>query len=133
MKTLTKVEMKKNWWFLAAAAIFLLFGLVQLNDPDPLWWTVIYLAAAVSYVGYFFGLSFVRWLALVGFVVATIWAITLIPPFISWLKMGAPTIVGSMKATEPHIEFVREFLGLVLLMAGFGWFKPWRRHIGRYG
>jgi hypothetical protein len=33
------------------------------------------------------------------------------------MRMGMPTIVGSMKAEEPHIELVREFGGLLLAVA----------------
>jgi hypothetical protein len=33
---------------------------------------------------------------------------------LEWARMGFPTITGSMKAEEPHIEVVREFLGLLI-------------------
>jgi hypothetical protein len=42
--------------------------------------------------------------------------LTLLPGFINWLRMGMPTITGSMKAEEEHIEVVREFLGLFLAL-----------------
>lgn len=117
--------MKRSWWYLIVAALLLLFALVQLNDPDPFWWTVIYLLACFSYVGHYFGYRYVLFLAAVGFIAALIWAVTLLPQFFQWINLGMPTIVGSMKATEPHIEYVREFLGLVLLTIAFGWLKPW--------
>lgn len=117
--------MKKKWWYLLIAALFLLFALVQLNDPDPFWWTLIYLMAFISYVAFYAGNRAARPIAAIGLVAALIWAATLVPQFFQWIKMGAPTIVGSMKATEPHIEFVREFLGLVSLVIAFAWLRPW--------
>ena len=30
-----------------------------------------------------------------------------------------PSITGSMKAETPHIEFMREFLGLFIILAAF--------------
>ena len=54
-------------------------------------------------------------------IASVIWAAALAPEFIGWLRMGAPTIVGSMKAEAPWIEYTREFLGLSLaaLACGF--------------
>ena len=34
--------------------------------------------------------------------------------------MGAPSIVESMKADKPYVEFTREFLGLLVAAAGCG-------------
>ena len=38
----------------------------------------------------------------------------MLPGLIDWVLTGMPSIVSSMKATEPHIEVVREFLGLLI-------------------
>ena len=43
-----------------------------------------------------------------------IYACILIPEIINWISMGMPSIVSEMKAEEPHIEYTREFLGLVI-------------------
>jgi len=102
------------------AAVFALFAAVQYNDPDPLPWILLYGSVAVH-----FGMAAYRranriaiWLTLLA---SLIWAIALAPEFIGWLRMGAPTIVGSMKAEAPWIEYAREFLGLGLaaLACGF--------------
>lgn len=106
--------------FRILAVIFALFAVVQYNDPDPLPWILLYGSVAVH-----FGMATVQrayrpaiWLTLIA---SVIWAAALAPEFIGWLRMGAPTIVGSMKAEAPWIEYTREFLGLSLaaLACGF--------------
>ncbi|MBL7963531.1 MAG: transmembrane 220 family protein [Flavobacteriales bacterium] len=98
---------------IALALLFAVFAYIQLNDPDPEWWftyyAVISVLCALAATG-----RFVR-SALIGMIIITlIWAAILVPEFVAWARMGAPTIVGSMKAEAPHIEFVREFLGLLI-------------------
>lgn len=105
-----------RYWHIFAAALFFLFALVQLNDQDPLLWMLMY-----GYVGIVAALAaFGRhplYLIWIGLLTALAWLATLIPAFIDWLRMGAPTIVGSMKAETPYIELTREFLGLALCIS----------------
>lgn len=95
------------------AIVFLLFAGVQYNDPDPLTWGTMY-----AFVGIIAGLAafgkYYKWLTLVGLAVVVIWMLSLLPSFIHWIQMGMPSIVEHMKAESPHIEYTREFLGLVL-------------------
>jgi hypothetical protein len=96
--------------------IFLLFALVQFNDPDPLFWICIYsYVAALVWIGIFLPIH--KYYYYFGIAVSFIALIVILPEFITWIKMGAPTITGSMKAEAPHIEYTREFLG-ILLCAG---------------
>lgn len=106
-----------NW---TLAGIFALFALVQYNDPDPVLWMILYGSVAV-----FFGMAATGrthrlgiWICLIW---AVVWAGSLVPEFWGWVKMGSPSIVESMKAEKPYIEFAREFLGLVLAAAGCAW------------
>ncbi len=100
---------------LVLALLFFLFAVVQYNDPDPLGWMLLY--AYVSGVCAFaaFGRRN-RLVLLAGIGVTLVWAIFLVPAFIAWLRMGMPTIAGSMKAEAPHIELMREFSGLFLCL-----------------
>lgn len=102
------------------ALLFALFAIVQWNDPDPWAWIALY-----GYVALVSGLAafgiYRQWAILAGLAVCAVWMATLLPDFIGWIKMGAPTITGQMKATEPHIELTREFLGLAVAAAGLGW------------
>ena len=97
--------------------LFTLFGLVQINDVDPWFWVSYYLFIAVLMGAAAFGQF-----RLYGFLVAS--AITLIslgrllPEFQVWVQDGMPSIVESMKAETPYVEFVREFLGLFIVLLG---------------
>lgn len=100
---------------LILTALFVLFAVVQLNDPDPYLWVIIYGAVAVisgfAVVGKY---NKTIILSIAG--ICVIWMATLIPGVIDWIDKGMPTITGSMKAESPHIEFVREFLGLLIIL-----------------
>jgi hypothetical protein len=114
--------MKIAYWTLAV--VFALFAAVQYNDPDPLRWILLYGLVAVHFVLAALGkLNLMAvWLTLAA---AAIWAATLLPDFINWIRMGEPSIVESMKAEEPWIELTREFLGLVVAALGCG-FLLWK-------
>lgn len=102
--------------------LFILFAGVQINDPDPWGWIVIYLGVSLSILLYMIEKDHLI-VPLAGGVISLVGMILLIPDFISWLQEGAPTITGSMKATEPHIELTREFLGFIIAaIAYFSYF-----------
>ncbi len=105
---------------LILSAVFILFAYFQLNDPDPLGWTLLYLfmAAVCVFAAYGRSHKYVLW---VGIAICLIWMGMLLPEFISWIKMGMPNIAGQMKAEESHIEFTREFLGLAICLAMLAW------------
>ena len=110
--------MKIAYWTLAV--MFLLFTLVQYNDPDPVQWMLMYGGVMVFYsmaaLGRFYRPAIWVWLG-----AALLWAATYVPDFWDWIKMGEPTIVGTMKAETPYVENTREFLGLLIAAAGCGW------------
>lgn len=108
--------MKIAYWTIAL--LFLSFALVQYNDPDPLRWMLLYGAVAVLYILAALGRSHRRG-AQAGFMVALVWAATYVPAFLNWLNIGAPSIVGTMKAETLYVELTREFLGLLLAAAAF--------------
>lgn len=109
----------KNITNILVGILFLLFAYFQINDPDPAAWIAIYAAVGIlSLVAIFQKLP--TWLPLVGIGVCIAWTIALLPEFINWLQMGAPSITESMKAEKPHIEYTREFLGLIICGIGFG-------------
>jgi hypothetical protein len=95
------------------ALIFLAFAALNLNDPDPIAWVFAY-----GSVGLLFGLAvFGRadrrvsgWLC----IALAVWMFTMAPGMLDWLDADMPSITEEMKATEPHIEVVREFLGLAI-------------------
>ena len=93
--------------------LFISFAVLQLNDPDPLLWVLLYgLVALVSFMAVFG--KYQKILISLGLLACIIWMITLIPGVVDWIQKGMPSITGEMKATSPHIEFTREFLGLLI-------------------
>ena len=93
--------------------LFFLFAALQYNDPDPWLWIVIYGVVSI--------LSFLQWkniisdkvllLFCIGFFAASL---SYAPEIISWAQKGFPNIAGEMKTENPHIELVRETLGLAI-------------------
>ncbi len=98
------------------SVVFVLFALVQYNDPDWYIWIPAYLIPA-----YFFykpdtaKKAALVYLPIIGF---SLWAASYVPAFIDWIKHGTPTITGTMKVENPEIELIREFFGLVLCILG---------------
>lgn len=102
------------------ALLFVLFAVVQYNDPDGWKWILMYLFVA-GIVGFSAFGRRDRTVVLAGIGISGIWMLTLIPDFIKWVQMGMPTIVDKMKVEAPHIELTREFLGLVIILIALWW------------
>ena len=100
--------------------LFFIFAALQLNDLDPWVWIAIYglvaLLCALTAIGYYVPKI------LLGSILFTFFGIGwYLPDFINWLQTGMDSITKSMKAESPHVELVREFLGLVLVLATLIW------------
>jgi hypothetical protein len=96
--------------------IFILFALVQYNDPDPYIWAPIYLFCAWVTGSAAMG-KYNTNLILIGSLPIIAYTLDYIPDFIDWIKMGMPSIVETMKANKPYVELTREFGGLVICVA----------------
>ncbi len=112
---------------LTLCVLFILFGAVQYNDPDPLGWMVLYFFVAAMFGMAAFGKYYHPGL-IVGLVVCTLWMATLVPDFVEWIKIGTPNIAEHMKAETPYVELTREFFGLLICLGGltFIWFRSRR-------
>jgi len=99
--------------------IFILFAVVQYNDPDPYLWVPIYLFPAVlcflaarekfyknAYTG--------------GFILFSLYAVYKLLDqngVIDWMRFhDAANIAATMKAEQPWIEESREFFGLAIIL-----------------
>lgn len=100
---------------LCLSALFVVSAILQLNDPDPWFWTVMYLAVAAICGFAAFG-KYNRWVILLVMAVCIYELSTLLPDFRLWIREGMPSITGSMKASSPHVELVREFLGVAICL-----------------
>ncbi len=98
---------------LILAGLFVVFAAVQFNDPDPIFWVIVYLGMAVI-TGFAAYKKYFIWLMLAMLAVLIYELFTLFPAFSSWIDDGMPSITESMKASTPFVELVREFLGLFL-------------------
>ncbi|MEO1517884.1 MAG: transmembrane 220 family protein [Bacteroidota bacterium] len=96
--------------------LFLLFAVVQYNDPDPWMWIGMYTFVAIV-SGFAAAGRYSKAVLIAGIVICIAGLGILLPDFVSWIQQGMPTIVDSMKAEAPHIELTREFLGLGILLA----------------
>lgn len=105
---------------LVAAALFAVSAYLNLNDPDPLLWVLAYGGAAAVFLAAAYGRGDRRlsWGLAALFI---LWASTMLPGLIDWIGLGMPSITGSMKADSPHVEVVRECLGLFIMAAALGW------------
>jgi len=108
-----------------ASLLFLVFAILQWNDPDPLQWMALYGGMALLFFLLALGKSLARKLALFLAFVSLFFMVRLLPQIGVWIKEGMPSLVQSMKASQPTIEYTREFLGLALcfLASLFGFFQ----------
>jgi len=111
---------QKNIYFVISG-LFFLFAVVQWNDPDPLIWMIFYGVISLIYVLLALGKKFAFYLSVLMLIVSLLYMGLILPEIIKWIKDGMPSIVQSMKATIPTIEYTREFLGLLLCLIACVW------------
>lgn len=106
-----------NWFF---TVMFVLFGALQYNDPDPYIWVPLYLYAAFLCLQAAKG-KFIPKAYLAGMIIYLVYAAFLFfdgDGVISWAKdHDAENLVQTMKAEKPWIEETREFGGLIILFS----------------
>lgn len=100
------------------AIMFLAFAFLQLNDPDPVIWILIYGAMAVlaiMAIFEFYPLKFIIGLT----VVYVGYSLFYIPGVLEWLQQDDRSALFSDVAKMEHlyIEESREFLGLMICVA----------------
>jgi Transmembrane family 220, helix len=102
---------------LILALIFFIFAYLQLNDTpgDILFWFLIY-----GYTGLICAFAawnrYNMWSIILGILVLIYQIFRMFPAFSQWISAGCPSIVEEMKASNPFVELVREFLGLCICM-----------------
>ena len=103
---------------LVLAELFVLFAFVQINDPDPVLWILIYgimaIACILAAFRYYYPVAILALLVLfLGY------SITYFPGVIDWLKSNDRSLLFDdlAKMQYPYIEESREFLGLLICVA----------------
>ena len=99
------------------AVMFMAFAFVQVNDPDPILWILIYGAmAAVSVMAMFkFYLKWLLWALAVAY---AIYAVILFPGMMDWFNSPDRSLLFDdlAKMQYYYIEEAREFLGLIICL-----------------
>lgn len=103
---------------LVLAVMFLLFAFVQVNDPDPLIWILIYGLVAATCVMAAYDYYLPRVLIVMGVALA-VYAVFYFPGLREWLehKDKAKLFDNIAKMEFSYIEESREFLGLTICVA----------------
>ena len=100
------------------ALMFFSFAFVQLNDPDPVLWIIIYLSmAAICILAIFKKYSKIVMAVLAaGYLV---YAVILFPGLVEWLQSKDKSLLFDDLAKMQHLylEESREFLGLIICLA----------------
>jgi len=100
------------------AVMFLLFAFVQINDPDPVIWILIYGAMAILSIMAIFEFYPKKFL-IVFIVLYLAYSIVYIPGVLEWLRHDNKSALFDEVAKMEHlyIEESREFLGLMICVA----------------
>lgn len=101
--------------------IFLLFAVMQINDPDFFIWVPIYVLVAIVILLFDKGYKILRVLQIL-LIAYILGMVSYYPDVMSWIQNGTPSITGSMQAESPFIEFVREFFGLGICALALGYY-----------
>jgi hypothetical protein len=107
-----------NWLIrvieLLFALLFLFGAAVQYNDPDPLRWMAIYLAACAACVMGAFNVG-PWWLPIIIGSVALAWGLTLAPRAFPNVRLGE--LVEQWEMKDQRVEEGREMYGLFIICA----------------
>ena len=96
------------------ALTFLAMAAVQLNDPDPVYWTAVYCAVAVVPAARVVG-SQLSTTSVIAFGMVLAGLLISWPGFLDYLGSGDYSAIGSeMTVEKPYVESAREFLGLLI-------------------
>ncbi len=97
------------------AVMFLVFAFVQVNDPDPVLWILIYGAMAVISIMAIF--EFYPKKVIIGLlVVYVLYSFVYMPGVLEWLRQDNKALLFDdfAKMQYPYVEQAREFLGLLI-------------------
>ena len=111
-------------WFVLV--LFIVFALLQVNDTGSLPWIIGYVWVSMLAAMKLFKKirppeKTLRILFICSFIAYLIWAAIWFPEVLTWFDLGMPSIAGSMSAETPYIEFVREFMGLLICAGGMAY------------
>jgi predicted membrane metal-binding protein len=100
---------------LLLAVLFIIFAFLQINDPDPVVWILIYGTMAVACVLAAFGYYYTKALAAI-LIVFVAYSFVFLSGVIEWFHSDDKSMLldDIAKMQYPYIEESREFLGLTI-------------------
>jgi hypothetical protein len=103
-----------KWIQYFLGALFILFAVVQYNDPDPFLWIVIY--GIVGIVCVLKGLGWFPKSTVMLFLIAMVlYTLLHLPYVVEWLTIeNSGDLISGMSDDKPYIEGTREFFGLLM-------------------
>ncbi|MDG2316972.1 MAG: transmembrane 220 family protein [Gammaproteobacteria bacterium] len=95
------------------ALLFFVFAVIQLNDPDPLYWILVYGGTSAILIARGFGKRNQFWTGVcVGVVLAGV--ISTAPSFTQYVSSDTFLSILSNMQDQNYVENSREFIGLVI-------------------
>jgi hypothetical protein len=100
------------------AVMFLVFAFLQINDPDPIIWILIYGVMAVYCIMAIFSF-YPQKLLIATIAIYVLYGLFYVKGVIAWAQSENPSLLFSdvAKMEYWYIEEAREFLGLLICMA----------------
>lgn len=97
------------------AVLFVVLAFLQINDPDPVIWIIIYGAMAVVCIMAAFGYYYIKILIAI-LIIFIAYGLTFLPGIMVWLKQDDKSMLfdNIAKMQHAYIEESREFLGLFI-------------------
>ena len=95
------------------ALLFVIFAAIQLNDPDPVYWILVYGGTAAILIGRSFGKRNQFWTGVCAGVALT-GIIPAVPGFTQYLTSGTLLSIFSEMHDQSYFENSREFIGLLM-------------------
>ena len=100
------------------AVVFIIFAFLQINDPDPVLWILIYGLMAVACILAAFGYYYPKVLAGI-LVLLLAYSFVYVEGVMEWFRSDEKSMLFDdlAKMQYPYIEESREFLGLFICIA----------------
>lgn len=103
---------------LVFAVVFLVFAVIQLNDPDAVQWFLLYFLVSVLFVVANYK-SIPKKFTLVLIIAYVAYSGWYFSYFMDWIDVeDKEEIFGAMVYEKPYLEGTREFLGLLIAAGG---------------
>ncbi len=111
-----------RWVHLSIAGLLIVVAVLQLDDPDPVYWVLVYGLSGVAACAMAFGRSSRLVLGiLIG--AASVRMLESLGGVFAYFGSADPgSIFGQMMPEKPWVEPAREFLGLAMLVGVLVWY-----------